>query len=51
VAVGLMRALLFAAINANSLGKKFAQPIQKFGEGFMQTVPIIPMPGFGNVGV
>jgi hypothetical protein len=30
VAVGLLWAVLFAAIKANSLGKQFAEPIQKF---------------------
>lgn len=50
VSVGLMRALVFAAIKANSLGKSFAAPIEKFGTGFMSTLPIFNTP-WGKAGV
>lgn len=51
VAVGLLRAVLFAAIRANSLGEKFAKPIQEFWQNMMGTLPIVPLPGGENVGV
>lgn len=53
VSVGLMRALVFAAIKANSLTKKTAESIEKFGTGFMSTLPIFSTPrgkaGIGSV--
>jgi hypothetical protein len=51
IGIGLMRGIVFAAIKANSLGEKFAQPIQDFGANFFQTLPILPVPGGGNVGL
>ena len=45
-----MRALVFAAIKANTLGQKFGAPIEKFGSWFMQTLPIFNTP-FGKTGI
>ena len=46
-----MRALVFAAIKSNSIGKNIGQQIETFGTGFMSTLPIIPMPGGTRAGV
>ena len=51
ISLWLMRALVFAAIKSNSIGKKFGQQIETFGSGFMSTLPIIPMPGGTRAGV
>ena len=51
MAIGLLWAILFAAIKANSLGKQFAAPIQKFSENMFGTMPLVPLPGGENVGV
>lgn len=50
ISVWLMRALVFAAIKANTLGQKFGAPIEKFGSWFMQTLPIFNTP-FGKTGI
>lgn len=51
ISLWLMRALVFAAIKSNSIGKKFGQQIETFGSGFMSTLPIVPMPGGTRAGV
>lgn len=42
-AIGLMRAVVFAAITTNSIGKKIWQQVQDFGASIFQTLPIIPV--------
>ena len=51
VAVGLLRAVLFAAIRANKLGEQFAKPIQEFWQKALGSLPIVPLPGWERVGV
>ena len=42
-AIGLMRMIFFAALEANKLGEKIGGEVEKFGTSFFKTLPILPI--------
>jgi len=45
-AIGLMRMIVFAALKANKIGKKFVEGsggIQELSENFLKTLPVLPI--------
>jgi hypothetical protein len=49
--IWLMRAIVFSAITANSIGDSIWNKIQDFGQNFLKTMPIVPLWNGINWGV